>query len=61
MRWPKYEELYVAAFDRMLETRRAKGKPCDWHTGRDVSRWWMEDDNVNGQLSMDDLMGDNNV
>ena len=25
-----------------------------------VFRWWMEDDNVNGQLSMDDLMEDNN-
>lgn len=24
-------------------------------------RWWMEDDNISGQLSMDDLMEDNNV
>lgn len=54
MRWPKYEELYVAAFERMLEARRAKGKPCDWQTGRDVFRWWMEDKNIAGQLSMFD-------
>lgn len=26
-----------------------------------VFRWWMEDDNISGQLSMDDLMEDNNV
>ena len=30
-------------------------------TGMDVFRWWMEDDNINGRLSMDDLMEDNNV
>lgn len=58
MHWPKYEELYVAAFERMLEARRAKGKPCDWQTGRDVFRWWMEDKNVAGQLSMFDEEGD---
>lgn len=58
MSWPKYEELYVAAFERMLEARRAKGKPCDWQTGRDVFRWWMEDKNVAGQLSMFDEEGD---
>lgn len=58
MRWPKYEELYVAAFERMLEARRAKGKPCDWQTGRDVFHWWMEDKNIAGQLSMFDEEGD---
>lgn len=58
MCWPKYEELYVAAFERMLEARRAKGKPCDWQTGRDVFHWWMEDKNVAGQLSMFDEEGD---
>lgn len=58
MRWPKYEELYVAAFERMLEARRAKGKPCGWQTGRDVFRWWMEDKNIAGQLSMFDEEGD---
>lgn len=58
MRWPKYEELYVAAFERMLEARRAKGKQCDWQTGRDVFRWWMEDKNIAGQLSMFDEEGD---
>ena len=61
MRWPAYEKMYIPAFERMLDVRRAKGLPCDWQTGMDVFRWWMEDDNVNGQLSMDDLMEDNNV
>lgn len=43
------------------DARKAKGLPCDWQTGMDVFRWWMEDDNISGQLSMDDLMEDNNV
>lgn len=46
----------ISAFERMLDARKAKGLPCDWQTGTDVFRWWMEDDNINGQLSMDDLM-----
>ena len=61
IRWPAYEKMYISAFERMLGVRKAKGLQCDWQTGMDVFRWWMEDDNVSGQLSMDDLMEDNNV
>lgn len=61
IRWPAYEKMYISAFLRMLDVRKAKGLPCDWQTGMDVFRWWMEDDNISGQLSMDDLMEDNNV
>ena len=61
MRWPAYGKMYISAFERMLDVRKSKGLPCDWQTGMDVFRWWMEDDNVSGQLSMDDLMEDNNV
>lgn len=61
MRWSAYEKMYILAFGRMLDARKAKGLPCDWQTGMDVFRWWMEDDNISGQLSMDDLMEDNNV
>lgn len=58
MRWPAYEKMYILAFGRMLDTRKTKCLPCDWQTGMDVFRWWMEDDNVSGQLSMDDLIGE---
>lgn len=61
MHWPAYEKMYISAFERMLDARKAKGLPCDWQTGMDVFRWWMEDDNISGQLSMDDFMEDNNV
>lgn len=58
MRWPAYEKMYISAFERMLDARKAKGLPCDWQTGMDVFRWWMEDKNVAGQLSMFDEEGD---
>lgn len=69
MRWPAYEKMYISAFERMLKARKkrnleSEGKKFatdDWKTGMDVFRWWMEDDNISGQLSMDDLMEDNNV
>ena len=39
MRWPSYEKMYISAFERMLDVRKAKGLPCDWQTGMDVFRW----------------------
>ena len=43
-RWPKYRELYIKAFERMISVRRAKGLQEDkanWETGEDVMRWWL--------------------
>lgn len=57
-RYPKYQDAYIRAFDRMLEARRAAGKkelPM-WHDARDVFRWWMEDGNVPGQMEMEDYL-----
>lgn len=50
-RWPKYRQMYIDAFDRMLEVRRHKGKPAyRWQTGMDVYHWWMEDGVITGQV-----------
>lgn len=45
-RYPAYEQMYIHAFDRMLEVRRQKGKAAKmkWQNGYDVFRWWMEED-----------------
>lgn len=50
--FPTYEWAYKRAFARMLEARRAAGKPCEgpWSTVDNIWRWWMEDDNLDGQL-----------
>ena len=50
--WPKFESLYRRAFARMLEERKAQGKPCQWKTADDVFRWWMDDKNLDGQLDI---------
>lgn len=49
-----------AASDRMLDERRARGKmDGSWMTGgtgQDVFRWWMEEDVLPGQISVDDIL-----
>ena len=42
--YPKYKNLYIKAFDRMLEVRKAKDRADNWKTGYDVFRWWMGED-----------------
>lgn len=55
-RWPQYEKLYIAAFDRMLEERKAQGKEtAGWQNGVDVFHWWIGDGVISGQISMDEL------
>ena len=58
-RYPKYQEMYIRAFDRMLEERQRRGKmQGSWRagtTGRDVFHWWMEDGTLPGQLDLSDL------
>lgn len=36
-RWPKYEEAYLRAFDRMLKNGK---KEYRWKTPEDVMKWW---------------------
>lgn len=54
-RYPKYKDAYIRAFDKMLIEREKSGlKSMDtWSTGKKVFKWWMEDDNLDGQLSFD--------
>lgn len=56
-RYPKYQEMYIRAFDRMLEERKRRGKMGGtWRigtTGMDVFHWWMEDGVIPGQVEME--------
>lgn len=58
IRWPKYKNLYIKAFDDMLEERKRRGKlDSSWRmgtTGRDVFNWWMEYDILPGQIDLFD-------
>lgn len=57
--WPKYQTMYIHAFERMLEERRRRGKlDNSWRMGtsaEDVFHWWMEDGVIPGQMEFDDL------
>ena len=53
-RWTKYYEQYLRSFQKMLDVRRERGLGGTWGseaTPEDVMRWWMEDKNLDGQLS----------
>lgn len=52
LRWPKYKQMYINAFTRMLVERHRKGKPTTWISGVDVFRWWMEYDVLPGQIDL---------
>lgn len=56
LRWPKYKDLYIRAFDNMLRVRQQRGVSTIWKTGRDVFNWWMEYDVLPGQMEMNDFM-----
>lgn len=53
--FPAYKKLYYHAFDRMLKERKRRGKESKWKTAEEVFLWWMEDDNIPGQMSIEDF------
>ena len=59
LRWPKYKNAYLRAFERMLEERERRGRlNVDSRMGSraiDVFNWWLEYDVLPGQLTFDDL------
>lgn len=54
-RYPMFKRAYIRAFDKMLIAREEKGlKTFDmWTDGEGVFRWWMEDKNLPGQLTLE--------
>lgn len=51
-RYPKYRDLYIRAFDKMIQVRKQNGKVTQWLSGIDVFHWWMEDSVLPGQLTI---------
>lgn len=51
--FPKYKQMYLNAFARMLKELDRKGKSHTWETPEDVYRWWLEDETIPGQLEFD--------
>ena len=59
-RYPAYQDMYIRAFDRMIEERSRRGELDGtrraWSTGKDVFHWWMEDGVLPGQMEIDDYV-----
>lgn len=55
-RYPKYRDMYIRAFDHMLDERRRRGKmDGSWRTcttGMDVFHWWVDDGVLPGQMEL---------
>jgi phosphoadenosine phosphosulfate reductase len=49
LRWPKYKDLYLMAFDRMIQERNRREKPTSWEKPTEVFNFWMEYDVLPGQ------------
>lgn len=54
-RYPRYKDLYIKTFDRMLKSRSEKGltSRVGWQTGKEVFKWWMGEDPL--QLTFDEF------
>lgn len=65
-RYPKYKENYIKAFERMVKRRKENGKDNNneysrnWIDGESVYRWWINDQTIDGQMSIEDFIGENN-
>lgn len=57
--FPTYQRAYIRAFDKMLEAMKGDGtgRVPKWKSGYDVFLWWMEDKNIEGQMSFKDFPG----
>lgn len=56
--YPKFKQLYINAFDRMLKVRKEAGKNYatgSWVDAVAVFHWWMEDGVLPGQIEFEDL------
>lgn len=44
--YPKYKQMYIHAFDKMVEVRKSNGKQSDksWTDGEAVFNWWLNID-----------------
>lgn len=40
-KYPKYKNIYLMAFEKMLKTREAKGLSTIWESADEVMEWWL--------------------
>ena len=55
-RYPKYYNLYLKAFDNMVELLNDKGR-CSWRTGQDAMNWWLDEEAKDKEALYTEIMG----
>jgi phosphoadenosine phosphosulfate reductase len=40
--FPKYKNMYLKTFERMIEYNHKMDKRCTWNTPEEVFRWWLD-------------------
>ena len=57
-KYPKYEDAYIRAFDKMIESRKKKGLEVRnaWADGKRVMRWWLGENP--DQITIDDWLSE---
>jgi phosphoadenosine phosphosulfate reductase len=51
--YPKYRNLYIHAFDRMIQERLRRGLETQWKYGEEVFQWWMNEDPYQIELDLE--------
>lgn len=56
VRYPRYKNLYIKTFDRMLIERSKRGlsNHVGWDSGKDVFKWWIGENPL--QLTFEDVL-----
>ena len=48
-RWPKYREMYIRSFEKMLKARREAGvETTKWKNAEDVMKYWLQEEDTEG-------------
>lgn len=58
-KYPKYKQLYINAFDKMVEQHSKNSNYYIWHNGVDVFNWWL--DIYANQMTLDDVLNEAEV
>lgn len=53
-KYPKYKQLYISAFDKMLQANTDRVYKYAWQNGTDVFNWWIGVDE--NQMNLDELL-----
>ena len=53
--FPTYRRAYIRSFGKMLDVIHAGGGKTKWKTAEEVFSWWMEEETIEGQMSLFDM------